>query len=367
MVRKLAVAEEDDLPKGKEDMTETEKEELEKQREEKKKELQDRYVKFWENFGKNIKLGIIEDAGNRNKLAKLARFYSTHDKESLTSLDDYIDRAKKSQDAIYFLAGESKEAILTSPLIQGLMKRNYEVLLLDDPIDEYTMQHLSEYEKKKMVNIGKGDFKFPEDDDDKNKIKKLKKMYQPLTEWLKNQYKDKVDTVNVSLKLVDDPMAVVSSEHGYSASMERINKAQAFANKDRANMFGGMKKVVEINPYHPFIRELLERVKSEVDSDTEESAKLLFEVAMLNSGYQLTELNDFASRFYRVMSDSMGIPRDSKVEEFEIEDELPEEEGSGDNSDAGAESMEFNEAENFGGDQEMNINMDGAGASEPDM
>jgi len=241
------------------------------------------------------------------------------------------------------------------------MKKEYEVLLLDDPIDEYTMQHLSEYEKKKLVNIGKGDFKFPEDDEDKNRIKKLKKMYQPLTEWLKNQYKEKVDTVNVSMKLVDDPMAVVSSEHGYSASMERINKAQAFANKDRSGMQQTMKKVVEINPYHPFIRELLERVKSEVDQDTEESAKLLYEVALLNSGFQLTETSDFASRFYRVMSDAMGIPRDSKVEEFQIEDELPEEEtnsneqGEGDSEPA----MEFNESEGFNGEEN---NLDGNAA-----
>jgi HSP90 family molecular chaperone len=155
------------------------------------------------------------------------------------------------------------------------MRKNYEVLLLDDPIDEYCMQHLSEYEKKKIVNVGKGDFKFPEDDEDKNKLKKLKKMYQ---------YKDKVDNVNVSLKLVDDPMAVVSSENGFSASMERINKAQAFASKDRAGVFNTMKKSVEVNPYHPFIRELLERVKSEVDTETEEAAKLLFEVSLLNSG-----------------------------------------------------------------------------------
>jgi len=286
--------------------------------------MQETYVKFWEQFGKNIKLGVIEDAGNRNKLAKLTRFYSTHDKNALTSLDDYIDRAKKSQDSIYFLSGESKEAILNSPLLQGLVKKNYEILLLDDPIDEYCMQHLSEYEKKKLVNVGKGDFKFPEDDEDKNRLKKLKKMYQPLTEWLKNQYKDKVDNVNVSLKLVDDPMAVVSSENGFSASMERINKAQAFANKDRAGVFNTMKKTVEVNPYHPFMRELLERVKSEVDADTEEASKLLFEVALLNSGYQLSETTDFSSRFYRVMSDAMGIPRDSKVEEFEVEDSAPE-------------------------------------------
>merc|ERR1712048_450395 len=197
--------------------------------------------------------------------------------------------------------------------------------MLDDPIDEYTMQHMNEYEKKKLVNIGKGDFKFPESDEDKIKLKKLKKMYQPLTEWLKTQYSEHVDTVNISLKLVDDPMAVVSSENGYSASMERIAKSQAFAQKGKFDSVTQMKKIVEINPYHPFIRELLERVKSEVDQDTEESAKLLYEVSLLNSGFQLNETTTFSSRFYKVMSDAMGIPRDSKVEEFELEDSLPEE------------------------------------------
>jgi heat shock protein beta len=284
MIRKLAVAEDETMVENRDDMTDSEKADLDTKRDSRKKEMQETYVKFWEQFGKNVKLGVIEDAGNRNKLAKLTRFYSTHDKSALTSLDDYIDRAKKAQDSIYFLAGESKDAILNSPLLQGLVKKNYEVLLLDDPIDEYCMQHLSEYEKKKIVNVGKGDFKFPEDDEDKSKLKKLKKMYQPLTECLKNQYKDKVDNVNVSLKLVDDPMAVVSSENGFSASMERINKAQAFASKDRAGVFNTMKKTVEVNPYHPFIRELLERVKSEVDTETEEAAKLLFEVSLLNSG-----------------------------------------------------------------------------------
>ena len=325
MIRKLAVAEDDeDKKEATDDMTEEEKDEQEKKKEEKKKELQERYVKFWEQFGKNIKLGIIEDAGNRNKLAKLSRFYSTNDKDTLSSLDDYIDRAKKSQDSIYYLAGDDRSVIQGNPLLQGLVKRGYEVLLCDDPIDEFTMQHLSEYEKKKLVNVGKGDFKFPESEDDKTKVKKLKKMYQPLTEWLKTQYKDKVDNVNVSLKLVDDPMAVTSSEYGHSAAMTKINKAQAFATKDKQAMYGVMKKIVEINPYHPFIRELLERVKSEVDQDTEEAAKLLFDVALMNSGFELEDSSTFSSRFHKVMSDAMGIPRDSKVEEFEQEDEEEE-------------------------------------------
>jgi len=339
MVRKMSVAESDESSEeATEDMTEDEKEALEKKKADKKKELTARYVKFWEAFGKNIKLGIIEDAGNRNKLAKLCRWYSTNDRDTLISFDDYIDRAKKAQDSIYFLSGEDTVTIQSSPLIQGLVKKGYEVLLLDDPIDEYTMQHLSEYEKKKLVNVGKGDFKFPESEEDMTQIKKLKKMYQPLTEWLKNQYKDKVDTINVSMKLVEDPMAVISSEHGFSASMEKINKAQAFGSKQQNMPGSGMKKVVEINPYHPFIRELLERVKSEIDQETEEAAKLLYDVALMSSGFEIPDSADFSGRFYRVMSDAMGIPRDSKVEEFEIEDDEP----------TTTETPEYNEDEGMG-------------------
>jgi heat shock protein beta len=286
MIKKMATAAEsvDKEEQPDEEMTESEKEEFNKKKEDRKKELREKYEKFFGEYGKMLKLGVIEDSGNRGKLAKFLRFYSTNNKDQLTSLDDYIERSKKLQDSIYYFAGEERDLMMQSPLIQGLLKRGYEVLLLDDNIDEYCLSHLNEYEKKKLVNVAKSGFKFPGDDDEKEKLKKLKKMYQPLTSWLADKYKDFIERAEVSLRLVTDPMLIAASEHGYSGSMEKIARAQAHAKKDRANQYYSMKKVLEINPYHPFIRELLERVKTNVDADTEESAKLMLDVALLNSG-----------------------------------------------------------------------------------
>ena len=242
MIKKLANAadsvDKDSQPD--EEMTESEREEYNKKKEDRKKELKEKYEKFFVEYGKMLKLGIIEDSGNRNKLAELLRFYSTNNKDQLTSLDDYID--------------------------------------------EYCLSHLNEYEKKKLVNVAKSGFKFPGDEDEKEKLKKLRKMYQPLTAWLQDKYKEHIERAEVSLRLVTDPMLIAASEHGYSGTMEKIARAQAHARKDRANMQFNMKKVLEINPYHPFIRELLERVKIGVDANTEESAKLMLDVALLNSG-----------------------------------------------------------------------------------
>ena len=286
MIKKLANAadsvDKDSQPD--EEMTESEREEYNKKKEDRKKELKEKYEKFFVEYGKMLKLGIIEDSGNRNKLAELLRFYSTNNKDQLTSLDDYIERSKKLQDSIYYFAGEERDLMVQSPLIQGLLKRGYEVLLLDDNIDEYCLSHLNEYEKKKLVNVAKSGFKFPGDEDEKEKLKKLRKMYQPLTAWLQDKYKEHIERAEVSLRLVTDPMLIAASEHGYSGTMEKIARAQAHARKDRANMQFNMKKVLEINPYHPFIRELLERVKIGVDANTEESAKLMLDVALLNSG-----------------------------------------------------------------------------------
>lgn len=230
MIHKLATAAssaDDEQPDD--DMTEAEKEEFEKKKEERKKDLTDRYEKFWVQFGKNIKLGIVENPGNREKLAKLCRFYSSRDVDTLTSFDDYIDRAKKSQESIYYISGDDRTQLFKSPVIQGLLRKNYEVLLLDDNIDEYAVSHLNTYQDKKLINVAKGNFKFPEDEADKEKLKSLKKLYQPLTSWLQDKLKDKVEKIDVSLKLVDDPFAVVASEHGYSASMERLARSQAHA------------------------------------------------------------------------------------------------------------------------------------------
>lgn len=217
---------------------ETEEKEDEEKSDEKKddeekdksEEEEDKYLTFWNNFGKSIKLGVIEDSSNRLKLAKLLRFYSTEDPDKLHSLDDYIGRMKSDQDTILYLPGDSKSAILKSPILKKYKQKGYEVLLLDDPIDEFTTQHLTEYEKRKVKSIAKDDVSVLEDSDKnaKKKTQKLKEMYKPLTDWYKKHLGKQVEKVAISQKLDDHPLFIFTSQYGFSAQMEKINKAQAF-------------------------------------------------------------------------------------------------------------------------------------------
>ena len=302
------------------DMSEAEKAELKERNEKKRKETREMYDKFWKEFGRSIKLGIVEDVANRNKLAELLRVYSTHG-DNLINLEEYVNRAKSGQKDIYYLGGDNRQHMKNSPLVKGIVKRGYEVLLLDDAIDEYCIQTLAKYKDKNLINIAKSGFELPLDEEEKEKIQKLKRYYQPLTDWLQKVLAESVQKVSVSTNLVNDPMLVLSSEYGYSANFEKIAKAQAAAYKDdRLNMFENMKRNVEINPYHPFIKELLDRVKSNADTETEESAKLMFEMAMLNSGYNVKDPAKFTERFYRVMGDSLGLSRDADTVNIDLEE-----------------------------------------------
>lgn len=272
-----------------EETPEGEKKEEEKKEEEKKdeKKKNEKYNKFWEAFGKNIKLGVIEDTQNKSKLAKLLRFYSTRSPNELISLDDYITNKKDGQENIYFIAGEDRELMKRSPLIQSLVSKGFEVLLLDDPIDEFCMQNLAEYEKLKVLNVSKGNLKFGDESDlDRKKFRKLRDAFKPLIDWWKNLLGDKVEKVDISKRLTDTPCIVVSSEYGHTANMEKITKAQAFNTPDKNQSFMLGKKTLEINPSHPSIKELLKRIKESelADEETKDSANLLFEAALLNSG-----------------------------------------------------------------------------------
>lgn len=338
MLKKLAESKEDEEDEEEEedseDETEDKAEDTEKEEEETKpKEKEDKYLGFWKEFGKNIKLGVVEDPANRSKLAKLTRWFSSRNISQVTSFDDYISRAKTGQDYIYYIAGDNKETLMKSPILQALLKKGYEVLLLDDPIDEFAFQHLSEYDRKKLVNVAKGEFRFPDDDDSgRKRLKKVKKLYQPLTDWWRKQESDVLESVIVSQRLVDDPCVIVSSEHGYSANMERISKAQAYANPERQSMNTGSKKILEINPGHPIMKELLERVKEAPDSETEELVKTLTETALINSGYVLENPHEYAKRFFKLFNGAMGISKDAAVEDVEVgaddEDEEEKKESS---------------------------------------
>ena len=255
--------EEEDYDDEEEQETTDETKKTEETTEEGEEEEESKYEKFWKAWGKNIKLGVIEDAANRAKLAKLLRFFTTHSKDELTSLDEYIARLPAGQEAIYYLPGDSVEAILKSPLLKKFEKHGIEVLLLSDPIDEFTMQHLSEYKGKKIKSIAKEDGNaFLSDAEQKKRNNKIKDMYKPLTDWWKKHLGRKVEKVAVSTRLVDEPAYVFTSQYGYSAHMEKINRAQAFANAEKTADYMLAKKHFEINPHHPIMRELLERVKT---------------------------------------------------------------------------------------------------------
>lgn len=181
--------------------------------EEEEEEEESKYETFWKNFGKNIKLGIIEDSSNRLKLAKLLRFYSTNDPDQLTSLDEYISRMKDDQDTILYLPGDSKESILKSPILKKYTNKGYEVLLLGDAIDEFCTQHLTEYEKRKVKSIAKDDVSVIDGNDEiaKKKLQKLKEMYKPLVDWYKKMLGKEVEKVTISNKLVDAPLFIFTS------------------------------------------------------------------------------------------------------------------------------------------------------------
>ena len=282
-----------------------------------------KFNKFFEDYGKNIKLGVIEDIQNRNKLAKLLRFYSTNKTDELTSFDEYIKRMQPKQKEIYYLAGEDKETLAKSPLIQRILEKKGEVFLLDDPIDEFCVQNLGEYEHKKLRNVGKGDLTLWDDDDEleKKKEKKIKKDFKALIDWWKKLLEKKVENIQISKRLIDAPCIIISTEHGYSASMERIQKAQAFANQDKLTaqyLYG--RKTMEINPNHPVIKELREIVSNSntPSVEAEETALLLFESALLESGYSLSDPHDFALRMDRVLKYNLNLKRDEKPSPYEV-------------------------------------------------
>ena len=253
------------------------------------------------------------------------RFYSTHDTEKLISLDEYISRMKPDQDTILYLPGDSKEGILKSPILKKYQKSGYEVLLVGDPIDEFCVQHLSEYEKRKVKSIAKDDVNILDGSDEisKKKLQKLKEMYKPLTEWFKKTLGKEVEKVIISNKLEDDPVYILTSQYGYSAQMEKINRAQAFANQEKAASHMLAKKTLELNPHHPVIKEMLTRVKGaiggEIDDSVKEYAILLYNMALLNSGFLIENPADFIAPMQKLLKVGFGMKSDAPVEEIEVD------------------------------------------------
>lgn len=181
-------------------MTDAELDELDKKIEKRKEEMKETYNKFWSEFGKSIKAGIVEDVSNRKALSEISRFYSTYKEgKELISFDDYIERKKEKQEEIYYLGGDSKDKMMKSPVVKGLIRKKYEILLLDDAIDEYTIFTLDKYKDLKFVNIGKTGFKMPFEENEEEQLRKLEKYYQPLTTWFQELLKEEVENISIGM------------------------------------------------------------------------------------------------------------------------------------------------------------------------
>jgi molecular chaperone HtpG len=284
------------------------------------------YKKFYEQFAKNLKLGLHEDTTNRNKLADFLRYNTSKSGDEMISLKDYVARMKEGQKDIFFITGESKSAVANSPFVEGLKKKGYEVIYMVDPIDEYVIQQLKDYDGKKLKNCTKEGLELEESEEEKKRLEEQKASYEGLCKLIKEVLGDKVEKVIVGTRISDSPCVLVTAEFGWSANMERIMKAQALRDATMSTYMVS-KKTMEINPEHPIVTELKKKSdQDKSDKTVKDLVWLLYETALLTSGFSLDEPSQFANRIHRMIKLGLSI-EDDKVEEEDLPPLVKDNEG----------------------------------------
>ena len=289
-------------------------------------ENKDDYKTFYEQFSKNIKLGVHEDAVNMSKIAKLLRYSSIQNQDEMTSLDNYISNMPEGQDNIYYITGDSLDSVRNSPFLEKLKLKGYDVLFMVDPIDEYVMMRLTDYENKKFVSVTKEGLKFGETDSEKQKFEEDKKNTEKLCETMRDILSENIEKVVVSNRLSESPCCLVSSQYGLSANMERIMKAEVL----RTNTGPGMtssKKIMEINPSHPIIKALSNRINTDKESKSNKDLVwLLYDTTLLSSGFTNNNPVQFSNRILKLISlgldvelseDNTVLPVETSVEQVD--------------------------------------------------
>lgn len=299
-------------------------------------EDKENYKKFYEAFSKNLKLGIHEDSTNCCCLSELLHYHTSQSGDEMTSLSEYVSRMKETQKSIYYISGESKEQVANSAFVERVWKRGFEVVNMTEPIDDYCVQQLKEFNGKSLVSVTKEGLELPEDEEEKKKMEESKAKFENLRRLMKEILDKKVENVTISSRLVSSPCCIVTSTYGWTANMEQIIKAKAL--RDNSTMgYMMVKKHIEINPDHPLV-EILQQHKTEADKKSKAAKDLvvlLFETALLSPGFSLEDHQTHSNHIYSMIKLGLGFDEDEDTAEepsAAVPDEIPPLEGDEDAS-----------------------------------